>query len=772
MARRPAPTLGPGLRLLAVVAWTLLALLTLAPVAIAAGPPFGDRPPGAYLVDDADVINKANEAVLNDALAQLNAATGVDVVAYLQVKPASKTNEDAAADAQKLLDQWQVGGDSGNGAVLMIEFDRPRQEAVAALVGGSGLTARVPQEQLDRIVDEAMAPGLLQQSWFSALNTGIVAMGAQFGNPGATPPPAPTPAPTRRPDATPAPQRTPKPVGDNVVPDIGPTPEPGPPWPAPRPGVRVYDYAGLFSDATILDVAGAISDIEARTGAQIVVYTQVKPSAGSSSAAEADARSLMDTWGVGRKGYDDGLVILFDITQLDEKNCHGQVQLYAGPGYRASYLTNEDRQRIFDQAIRPNLANNVCDFDSALLAAMDRIDEVATPERAEALNLARQVDAATGLVLAPLLLIALLAWAGWSWLRYGKDPHVTDDASVLMPAPPPGLTPAAASVIMDGRATRHALTTAMMDLAARGELRFAEAGPDEPGKITIEILTPDESDSRIARNRRTPLGKPEEWALERLQGIADGKGHISSTALLRFGKHEDAFQERLEQHVAEEGWYREPPEKAIDRWSRRAAIVFILGAIGAFLGWRLPSNGLFLLGVAAIVGAIGMFIIARAMPQRTMQGAMVNAWLSAYRRTLAHTLDQSRTMDQVVAAKALPWVETPDQAVVWGQALGLHEEVEDVLARSVEVVNERTGSNVWFPAWYVSAGSGGGRSGMGAGPSGIFSSNALPDFGAMTAALSTIGSSPASSGSSGGGGGGGFGGGGSGGGGGGAGGGF
>jgi hypothetical protein len=124
----------------------------------------------------------------------------------------------------------------------------------------------------------------------------------------------------------------------------------------------------------------------------------------------------------------------------------------------------------------------------------------------------------------------------------------------------------------------------------------------------------------------------------------------------------------------------------------------------------------------------------------------------------------------VVAAKALPWVETPDQAVVWGYALGLHEEVEDVLARSVEVSRERTGGSVWFPTWYVAAGPSGGRGGAMAGASGMFSSSALPDFGAMTAALTTIGSSPSSSGS--GGGGGGFGGGGSGGGGGGAGGGF
>jgi hypothetical protein len=125
----------------------------------------------------------------------------------------------------------------------------------------------------------------------------------------------------------------------------------------------------------------------------------------------------------------------------------------------------------------------------------------------------------------------------------------------------------------------------------------------------------------------------------------------------------------------------------------------------------------------------------------------------------------------VVAARTLPWVETPDQAVVWGYALGLHEEVEDVLARSVEAAAASPGSRVYLPTWYVAGtASGGGAGGSGGGPSSAFSSSAIPNFGAMTAALATIGTSPSSSGS--GGSSGGFGGGGSGGGGGGAGGGF
>jgi hypothetical protein len=151
--------------------------------------------------------------------------------------------------------------------------------------------------------------------------------------------------------------------------------------------------------------------------------------------------------------------------------------------------------------------------------------------------------------------------------------------------------------------------------------------------------------------------------------------------------------------------------------------------------------------------------------------------LAAYRRTLKKTMDQARSMDQVVAEAGLSWLETPDQAVVWGTALGLHAEIESVLGRSLE--DERDGrvapGSVWFPAWYGTSGGGsaagfaGDFAGAGGGGGGIFSNSAVPDFGGMMSALGSIGNSPSSSGGSGGGG---FGGGGSGGGGGGSGGGF
>ena len=157
-----------------------------------------------------------------------------------------------------------------------------------------------------------------------------------------------------------------------------------------------------------------------------------------------------------------------------------------------------------------------------------------------------------------------------------------------------------------------------------------------------------------------------------------------------------------------------------------------------------------------------------------MPGAMIRAMLAAYRRTLEKTMAQSRTMQQVVDEAGLAWLETPDQAVVWGTALGLQDEIEGVLQRSLEDVKAASpnASAIWFPVWYRTSDGSAFASAGGVGGSGgsLFSDSGVPDIGGMMSALGTIGNSPSSSGS--GGSGGGFCGGSSGGGGGGAGGGF
>ena len=243
----------------------------------------------------------------------------------------------------------------------------------------------------------------------------------------------------------------------------------GPPFPEPVTGQRIYDTAGVLSPATIAEAERIADQIEARTGAQVVVYTQLKPQSSTPAAAEKDAIALMDQWGVGRKGFDDGLVILLD---LDQSLRHGQVQLYAGPGFRATFLSNEERQAIYENEMLPLLRRG--DLDGAVLAAMNKVDQAASVDHAQTLERGRIANAIVGLLIGPGLALVLIGWAVFHWLRYGRDPVFIDDPSVLMPAPPADLTAASGAVIFDGRSSRRALTTALLDLASRGELAFEQ----------------------------------------------------------------------------------------------------------------------------------------------------------------------------------------------------------------------------------------------------------------------------------------------------------
>jgi uncharacterized membrane protein YgcG len=550
----------------------------------------------------------------------------------------------------------------------------------------------------------------------------------------------------------------------------------GPPFPEPVLDRAVYDDAGVFREATISSAEKTIDAIEARTGAEVVVYSQVVDYGVTTEEADAAAQALMDQWGIGRKGFDDGLVILFD---LDPSLAHGQVILYGGPGYRAAYLDNGEKQKVFDDDMLPLLRRG--DLDGALLVALERVDTNATPEHAQRLQLARQVDAAIGLVGAPAILFGLIGSALFAWMRYGRDPVYLDDPSIHMAGPPPDLTPAAATFVVAGRSTRRGLTAAILDLASRGVLAFRE----EHGflglnrKVGIDLDPPADDPLETARrgnNASRPLGPAEELVERRLRSLPGAtNGHIDPTELLALGSSVGAFDTALEKHVVKQGWFREKPSSARSRWGIRGGLAFALGIVAVISGSLLPSAGLALVGGSLIVAGIAVIVMSRWMDAVTMPGAMIRAMLAAYRRTLEKTMAQARSMNQVVAEAGLDWLKTPDQAVVWGTALGLEKRIEDVLSRSLDDVREGRASSgsTYFPVWYAAGAGGGdgGAPGIGGGGGGLFSSSAVPDFGGMMSALGTIGNSPASSGS-GGSGGGGFSGGGSGGGGGGSGGGF
>ena len=732
-----------------------------APVAMGSGT--SDVPiriPDQAVYDLAGVFDTDAERSAESLAATIRSVADADVVVVSETVDAGSSPDVAFERAATLQTAMDVGDGSGGGGLILyfgIEESGCGGQ-VAHAETDTFLASTVPAAVVDGTVKTDMASFIASCDLDSALLVGMSRIG--------------TAALTSAAGGGTAGGGT---AGGGTV-------DAGPPFPDPADGVRVYDHAGILRPDTIAAAEKTIDAIDARTGAQVVIYSQVVESGRTTEEANGDARALMDQWGVGRKGFDDGLVILFDMYPGLE---HGQVILYGGPGFIATFLDNAEKQQVYETDMLPRLKAG--DFDGAVLVALQRVDAAATPEHARTLDRARQANAVAGLVVAPLLAILLVGSAGWSWLRYGRDPVYLDDPSIHMAGPPETLTPAGAVFVLAGGSSRRALTTALLDLASRGEVAFRQESHllGLKKRIGIETRPPEpdpETRARQLRNAARPLGPAEELVRDKLAGLAPGsEGYIEPDELLAFGASVPAFDRALEQEVVARGWFRERPSAAVARWTGRAVIAAILGAIAIFAGANVPSSGLLLIGVGLVVGAIVVGILARSMPAVSLPGAMIRAMLAAYRRTLKKTMDQARSMDQVVAEAGLPWLETPDQAVVWGTALGLHAEIETVLSRALE--DQREGrvapGAVWLPTWYGSsaggnaAGFAGDFAGAGSGSGGIFSDSGVPDFGGMMSALGSIGNSPSSSGSGGsGGGGGGFGGGGSGGGGGGSGGGF
>jgi uncharacterized membrane protein YgcG len=747
--KRPVGRLRPAALLASLASAALVVGLALPGLVAAAGPPFPDPVDGQAVYDTAELFSPEARQQAELIIDAIEAQTKAEVVVYTQSLGRDDiTTEEAESHAQALMYQWGVGRHGvDDGLVILFDLDRSGIHGQVQLYAGPGFSSSyLSEDERQAIYEDTMLPLLADEQFDDALLATLSRVvegtldGVQPGGGSGTP----------------------------EAPSIGP----GPPFPDPEIDRAVYDYAGILSPEAIVRAEATIDAIEARTGAEVVVYTEPVDNGVGEDETEFRARALIDQWGIGRKGFDDGMVVFFDIDPSGE---HGQVQLYAAPGFEATYLTNEDRQKIFEDDMVPFLRN--ADFDGALDVAMRRIDAAATPENAQRLQLGRQANAVIGLVGAPIVFLGLAGWAFFAWRRYGKDPVYLDDPSILMPAPPPDLTAASGAFVMDGHSSRRALTTAMLDLASRGLLSFRE----DKGllglshKVGVDT-TPDSTDpveeAQRARNARKPIGPAEDYALRHLRALGDDKdGFIEPDKLPEFGTSVSGFDSALEDHVVKGGWVVEKPSRVVARWIGKGILALVAGGAAILLGANLPASGLIIIGGAAIAGGVVIMLFARSMPRVTMPGAMVRAMLAAYRRTLQKTMEQARSMQQVVDQAGLAWLETPDQAVVWGTALGLQGDIEGVLQRSLEDVREQPqlASATYFPGWYRTSDGSSFAGGLATGSGGsIFSNSAVPDLGGMMSALGTIGNSPASSGS----GGGGFGGGGSGGGGGGAGGGF
>ena len=119
-------------------------------------------------------------------------------------------------------------------------------------------------------------------------------------------------------------------------------------FPDPIPGLAVYDLADVLSASVEASLETEIDAIEARSGAEVVVYLQVDPTATEESNTVA-AGALMDQWGIGQVGIDNGFVIL---VSFDDDRLHGRLSTWAGAGLLGP-LSQETQAHLRDDVMLP-----------------------------------------------------------------------------------------------------------------------------------------------------------------------------------------------------------------------------------------------------------------------------------------------------------------------------------------------------------------------------------------------------------------------------------
>ena len=519
----------------------------------------------------------------------------------------------------------------------------------------------------------------------------------------------------------------------------------------------MYDVAEVLTPSDEAALEDRIDALEGRSGAEMAIYLQVDPSQTFDSNL-ALAEQLLNEWGVGRRGFDDGFVILVSFgTSLE----HGVISTYGGAGFTVAYLDIDEQQALINGVIGPRFHEG--DFNGGLLAAMDVVDAAVTPEATATLNAYRVANAVIGIPGGILAFVLTAGIAFITWRREGDDPEVLDSESVLMAGPPAGMTPPLATVVREGRASKDALQTILIELAGTGFIRFRNL--DRVGKVKSDDDPNPETDPAIdllkpPRDQADPRGPTGEAYQVLLNRGGGPKGSLTREALWGVNAALNPIKGSLEAEAVRMGWFTRLPTPAITKWTVIGVLEAAAGGGLLFLGFTIPMSGLTLVGGALIAGGLITLAFGTQMSKRTDTGAYADAMLKAYRRTLQKTMQQAQSMAAVVAEPTVRILaDTPDKAVIWGVALGLRDEVSQVLTREMaDPTTQATlaSSGAYYPVWFGSSGGMGGDGGGGS----LFSGSGIPDVGGMMGALGSVGSSPPSSSS---GGGGGFGGGGGGG---------
>ncbi|TCS36219.1 uncharacterized protein EDC30_10736 [Paucimonas lemoignei] len=142
--------------------------------------------------------------------------------------------------------------------------------------------------------------------------------------------------------------------------------------PVPPLTAHVTDNAGMLTAQQRQALENVLTDYEARTGSQIAVLLVSKT---EPEAIEQYGIRVADAWKLGRKGVDDGVILL---VAKDNPPALRRLRIEAGRGVQG-VLTDAQSKRILQDVIAPHFRQN--DFYGGLTAGVSAITTLLDQEK-------------------------------------------------------------------------------------------------------------------------------------------------------------------------------------------------------------------------------------------------------------------------------------------------------------------------------------------------------------------------------------------------------
>jgi uncharacterized membrane protein YgcG len=198
-----------------------------------------------------------------------------------------------------------------------------------------------------------------------------------------------------------------------------------------------------------------------------------------------------------------------------------------------------------------------------------------------------------------------------------------DDAASVEFAPPEGIRPGQAGVVLDERAQTIDVAATLVDLAVRGYLVIQEI-PKEGffGKPDWRLVRLDADAAALLPYERMLL-----------EGVFRDGGDVTLSSLrTTFAERLGRVEDSMYADGAAQGWFLARPDKVRLRWRLLGVLMLAVAGVVAFVTIGMTSFGL--VGAAALVVAAVFFFGASRMPARTAKGTAMLRRVRGYRRVI------------------------------------------------------------------------------------------------------------------------------------------